>query len=173
MANTTLTASAIADYYGKYFKYKTTKPCADVHAKNQCAVRLSLALEGLSPGFLDDFDPANRVHRNRNTCMNLPPHVLGAAELGNYLSQQWGVPFGYHGADKLRAREVLRARPGVIWFEKCYTTSAGTESDHVDFWTGWHYMNELFKVSAGGNADAGDDLFKRSNGVIRFFSLVS
>jgi hypothetical protein len=165
MANTIPTASAIAAYYGKYFKYKTTKPCGDVNAKNQCAVRLSIAIEGLSPGFLDEFNPANRVHRDRKTCMSLPPHVLGAAELGNYLVQQWDIPYGYHGVDKRRAREVLQSRPGLIWFEKCYTTDAGTDSDHIDFWTGWHYMNELLQVGAG-------DLFKTSKGVIRFFPLV-
>jgi hypothetical protein len=154
------TAAQVADYYGRFFRYKTTKPCKDKAAENQCAVRLSMALEGLSPGFLDDFVPPDRVHRDRKTCIDLPPHVLGAAELGRYLTDQWGLPY-----------EVLQNRPGIIWFEECYVRN-GFRSDHVDFWTGWHYMNELFKVSAGGNAGIGDDLFAKSKGAVRFFPLL-
>lgn len=79
-----------------------------------------MAIEGNIPGFLDEFEPQNRVHRDRVTCNNLPPHVLGAEELGRYLH---------------------------------------------------HYMNELLKKSAGGNASAADDLFSKSAGGICFFPM--
>jgi Type VI secretion system (T6SS), amidase effector protein 4 len=182
-----LAARAVADYYEKYLKYDRyykqhfaqqnphvsgTKPCRDAQAHNQCAVRLSCALEGLSPGFLDDFDPANRVHRGRPTCAELPPHVLGAAELGRYMSTKWGMP--YSVPKQLDMRETLSGRPGLLWFVSCYEvdTQSHIRSDHVDFWTGWHYMNEVFHEPAGKNGSASEDLFMTSHGGVRFFPLI-
>jgi hypothetical protein len=174
-------AREVAEYYNKYLLYDryyrnhyanrpASKPCLDPQADNQCAVRLSCALEGISSGFLDDFDPPDRVHRDRKSCMNLPPHVLGAAELGRYISQQWGTP--YTLPKRLDMRTTLNNQPGVIWFEKCYETKNHVRSDHIDFWTGGHYMNEILHESAGGNASVTDDLFMKSKGSVRFFSLV-
>lgn len=162
----------VASYYEKYFKYRTNHPCGASNAKNQCAVRLSLAIEAHAAGFFDDFAPQDRVHRDRSTCSNLPPHVLGAAELGRYLADQWGAPYTYNSSDEKRlARRALAGRPGVLWFVRCYETDGGDLSDHIDFWNGWHYMNELLIVGAGGNARAGADLFARSKGGVRFFPL--
>jgi hypothetical protein len=171
MAKPKPTASALLEYYSKFLRYKTNTPCKDPQADNQCAIRLSIALEGLEPGFLDDFQPANRVHRDRITCPNLPPHVLGAAELGVYLTAQWGLPYGYHGRHKKLARSVLAHRPGVLWFEHCYIKH-GVPSDHIDAWTGFHYMNEVLHVGAGGDRSSSDDLFAKSAGAIRFFPLL-
>jgi Type VI secretion system (T6SS), amidase effector protein 4 len=167
------TAYNIVSYYGKYLKYGTTHPCRDPSAKNQCAVRLSMAIEGNSPGFIDEFEPQNRVHRDRVTCNNLPPHVLGAAELGRYLIYKWGAPYTYRSPEQMRlVRQVLKDRYGVVWFINCYKNEAGNLSDHIDMWNGYHYMNELLKESAGGNASAADDLFSKSAGGVCFFPMV-
>lgn len=159
------TAYDIVSYYGKYLKYGTILPCRDPSAENQCAVRLSMAIEGNVPGFLDEFDPQNRVHRDRATCNNLPPHVLGAEELGLYLVYKWGQPITYRRADEKRlARQALKGRFGVVWFSQCYRAEKGNLSDHIDMWNGYHYMNELLKEPAR-------DFFSTSAGGVCFFPM--
>jgi hypothetical protein len=108
--------------------------------------------------------------------MNLPPHVLGAAELGRYMSRVWGPPITL--PKLLGARTLLEGRPGLLWFEKCYVNH-GNLSDHVDFWTGRSYMNELFHDGGATDEDTGvphkkpPDLFVRSHGNVQFFPLVN
>jgi hypothetical protein len=107
-----------------------------------------------------------------SACKNLPPHVLGAEELGRYLVYKWGQPITYRSVDEKRlVRQALNGRFGVVWFSQCYRAKKGNLSDHIDMWNGYHYMNELLKKSAGGNASAADDLFARSAGGVCFFQM--
>ena len=165
------TATQIADYYFRYFENHA--PCGDPQAENQCAVRMSCALEGSSPGFLNGFSPQNRVHRHRATCSDLPAHVLGAHELGHYLAQICGAQDANSSSVSISKmpRRYFIGRHGIIWFQQCYKTKQGTWSDHIDFWTGWHYMNETLEIGAGGSAGAEADLFDRSRGPVLLFEL--
>jgi hypothetical protein len=169
------TASQIADYYQRYFKNRgATKPCHDPAAENQCAVRLSCALEGSSSGFLAEFTQQNRIHTGRSTCSDLPPHVLGANELGQYLLLKCGIHYSKSARwSGPMSRKFLAGRPGIVWFEQCYQTKSGAWSDHIDFWTGWHYMNEHFSIGAGGNSGAKADLFDKSRGAVHFFQMTA
>ena len=68
------------------------------------------------------------------------------------------------------ARADFGGRAGVIYFNNCFRRRSGgaMTGDHIDFWTGWSYMNELFRVSAGGDAGRRTDLFSRANQVWLF-----
>ncbi|MCW5959343.1 MAG: hypothetical protein KIS76_04220 [Pyrinomonadaceae bacterium] len=140
---------------------------------NQCAVRMSVALERC--GFsLSAFDPQNRVHSGRARCLLDVPHVLGANELARYLSRFWGAPERFNGSAASSAGESLNGRTGVIYFDNCFRREAGgpKTGDHIDLWTGTQYYNQIIHVGAGGDAGAGTGLFGRSE-AIWFFPLAS
>jgi hypothetical protein len=159
------TAYDLVVAYAPY--YTNPKPCGVSYATNQCAVRLSLAIEHCCPGFLNAFAPAQRVHRGRGACSSLDQHVLGAEELGQYLTAQWGAPGAVSAG-----RASLNGKFGVVWFKKSYVTASGSRSDHIDFWDGQNYMNEKLRLGAGGSAGPGTNLFSTSAGGIAFFPLL-
>ncbi len=133
---------------------------------NQCAVRMSVALKRC--GFdLAAFRNQKRIHRNRRSCNLTVPHVLGAKELADYLSQSWGAPERFGGDAVNSAPFVLNGRKGVIYFDNCFVRSGSTKKtgDHIDLWTGETYYNEVIKVSAGGSAQVGTPLFGESREV--------
>jgi hypothetical protein len=135
---------------------------------------MSCALEGSSPGFLNGFSPQNRVHRHRSTCSELPPHVLGAHELGEYLAQICDRPYKNNGQASISKmpRRYFIGRHGIIWFQQCYQHN-GAWSDHIDFWTGWHYMNETIGIGASEKSNAKADLFEKSRGLVLLFELAA
>lgn len=169
-------ATQIADYCIRYFADHDpcTTPMKDEGNKpaaNQCAVRVSCALESSSPGFLNGFSPQNRIHRN---CSELPPHVLGAHELGQYLAQICGTTYtnSKHVSISKMPRSYFLGRSGIIWFQQCYKTEKGIWSDHIDFWAGWHCMNEYLGIGAKENEKhTKADLFERSRGPVMLFEL--
>lgn len=133
---------------------------------NQCAVRMSVALERC--GFsLSAFDPANRVHRNRRSCQCDVQHVLGANELARYLTRMWGVPETFNGDAGHNAATTLDGRTGVIYFDNCFRRQADgpKTGDHIDLWTGTQYYNQIIYVGAGGDAGASATLFGRAEAV--------
>lgn len=128
---------------------------------NQCAVRMSVALERC--GFsLDAFTPQQRVHRNRPACHLSVPHVLGANELVRFLRGMWGTPEIWRGGQTTSAEEAMRPRTGVVYFDNCFTRSGQEHrtGDHIDLWNGTQYYNQLIHVGAGGDASAGARLFR-------------
>jgi hypothetical protein len=134
--------------------------------ENQCAVRMSVAL--LRCGFsLDAFQPQNHVHRNRRPCRLTVPHVLRAAELGNYLMQIWGAPELYRGATLGDARRRTQYRAGVIYFNDCFSREENGPrvGDHIDLFTGKAYYNQILRLGAGGDAGSETSLFDRANEV--------
>lgn len=139
--------------------------------KNQCAVRMSVAL--VRCGFsLDAFDPQSRVHRGLQSCRLSHPHLLGAEELARYLVRMWGEPEKFVGSSLGNARASLRGRTGVIYFNNCFRREAGgpLTGDHIDMWDGEHYYNQIIHVGAGGDACIRADLFDRADAVW-FFQL--
>ena len=141
---------------------------------NQCAVRMSVAIERC--GFsLSAFDPQRRVHRGRNRCQLEVAHVLGANELARYLARMWGQPEKFRGAAGHDAADTLSGRKGVIYFNNCFKrrrTDTRRKGDHIDLWTGSQYYNQIIHVGAGGDAGARARLFGRSDQVW-FFPLPS
>ena len=146
-------------------------PCKGGYT-NQCAVRMSVALERC--GFsLDAFDPQRRVHRGRRSCRMNVPHVLGAHELARYLTRMIGPPRIFRGAAGHGAATTLRGQKGIIYFNNCFKrrrTDARKKGDHIDLWNGMQYFNQIIHVSAGGGVRARASLFERSDQVW-FYSL--
>jgi hypothetical protein len=155
-----------------YEQYRDdSAPCKSPGISNQCAVRMSLAL--VRNGFsLDDFPNQRRVHQGRTRCaLGDDAHVVGADELHRYLSQVWDTGLRGEGTE---FRSQLIGNRGVIYFNNCFHRSSDPEGesrgDHIDLWDGEHYYNQLLRVSAGGTARVGTDLFAAAS-FVRFFWL--
>ena len=98
-----------------YNAYRVDRGPCKAGVRNQCAVRMSIALERC--GFsLDRFPRQGRVHQRYNRrrpdprrCQLSIPHVLGAKELADYL-REMGVKVHYlHSEiDTLERSEILR-----------------------------------------------------------------
>ena len=147
--------------------------------RNQCAVRMSVALERC--GFsLSAFGSANddrwnrgrgrRVHRDRAGCRLNVPHVLGASELARYIRAIFGGTTERFcgGRASAYAVDVLQGRRGIVYFNNCFTRRNGTAGDHIDLWDGREYWNMKLRVSAGGGVPARSSLFERSDEVWYF-----
>lgn len=154
-----------------YEDYRRDRAPCKASVTNQCAVRMSVALERC--GFsISGFEPAARVHRGRAACRLAIPHVLGADELQRYLRRVMGrfeeFPRGRVGS----AQASVTGRRGIVYFNNCFQRTAGGPStgDHIDLWNGSAYYNMLLDVSAGGGVAAGASLFGRSD-MITFFPL--
>ncbi|REJ77944.1 MAG: hypothetical protein DWQ47_16430 [Acidobacteria bacterium] len=149
-----------------YNDYKVDNAPCKAGVTNQCAVRMSVALNRC--GFdLEAFKNQKRIHKNRKSCKLTVPHVLGARELAKYLSESWGPPIKFAGGGVESAPFVFHRRKGVIYFDNCFIRKGQTKKtgDHIDLWTGITYYNEIIKVSAGGSAQVGTPLFGESKEV--------
>lgn len=171
LANACVIKPSYALMQQAYQDYRTDSAPCKAGVTNQCAVRMSVALERC--GFsLDAFTPANRVHRNRTSCRLTIPHVLGAEELINYLKRMWGAPREFRGATLAGAAAAIAGQRGVIYFNNCFTRKGSEHrtGDHIDLWTGDKYYNQIIHVGAGGDAGARAALFDRADR-IWFFPL--
>lgn len=143
-----------------YGDYSTDRaPCKstiDGHAiENQCAVRMSIALErcGFSlDGFgrINDHNNHRRVHSGRVSCQVDLPHVLAAEELARYIDAVIGFTLDLHGPALDDAQGRLTS-PGIIFFNNCFTRRGQTErrGDHIDLWDGSETYNQKQAGSAG------------------------
>jgi len=119
------TAKKLHDNYPK-----TSRPCIGGYV-NQCAIRLSIALE------------ASGVSLSRytgNKCLH--GHARGAQGLANYLRRIWGRPTWIYIKNKSKAKTLLATHRGVIFFKNCFTRrgQAGRWGDHIDVWYGGKAM---------------------------------
>lgn len=140
--------------------------------KNQCAVRMSVALGRSNCGF--NFvnwriPPFGYIHRHggRGTCSGLPSHVTGSTDLVTYLEDE-GLSFNvYTKSRALTASNIkaeIRGQMGIIYFGLCF----GVRGSHIDFWNGSHFMNQVLRFSAGGGLPSSSDLFATARGEIKF-----
>lgn len=104
-------------------------PCADGWA-NQCALRMSVALEGAGFDFAGYSDP---------TCSH--GHARGAESLANHLWRTWGRPTIY--ANPSSAKGSLAGRQGVIFFKDIAGFRNGS-GDHIDLWKPGTMTGEYF-----------------------------
>lgn len=155
--------------YEKYKQNKDTQPCKYGY-KNQCAIRLSLALANCGMTF-ELFQNQKRIHKGRKECqLSDTPHIVGAEELMLFLQQVWDAGISDKGS---LMKTAIQNKRGIIYFNNCFKREKSDTSfkgDHIDLWTGSEYYNQIFKVGAGGDAKAGTDLFSRADSV-RFFWL--
>jgi hypothetical protein len=145
-------------------------PCKFPGISNQCAVRLSVALvrNGMS---LDEFPDQRRIHQGRSRCAITEQHLVGADELHRYLVRVWDAGLRGTGSS---IRDQIGGNAGIIYFNNCFHRSSDPEGtnrgDHIDLWNGENYYNQLLRVSAGGTARVGRDLFAAAD-FVRFFWL--
>jgi hypothetical protein len=155
-----------------YESYRRDRQPCKGGVTNQCAVRMSVALE--RSGFsLSAFQPIARVHRNRRTCQLEVPHVLGADELQRYLRRVMPPFEEYSGARLRTAQPSVLGRRGIVYFNNCFRrndTDSRATGDHIDLWTGDAYYNMLLDVSAGGGVAPRASLFAQSD-MVTFFPL--
>lgn len=102
--------------------YPTTQhPCGDAWP-NQCAIRMSIALEGAGFSFTGYPDP---------TCSH--GHARGAESLANHLWRTWGRPLVFSNASGAKAS--LRTKRGIVFFKDIAGFRNG-QGDHIDTWDG-------------------------------------
>ncbi|MEZ5426543.1 MAG: type VI secretion system amidase effector protein Tae4 [Pyrinomonadaceae bacterium] len=156
-----------------YSDYKVDSAPCKRGAKNQCAIRMSVAL-GRCGFDLLGFPKRKRVHTLFDKCKVPVEHVLGARELAKYLQQCWGTPEIYKGKKGHAAAETLKGRTGIIYFDNCFQREPGEakSGDHIDLWDGGKYYNIVIKVGAGGDATPDTPLFAESEEVW-FFPLAA
>jgi hypothetical protein len=168
-------ATALYATYLRYFS--DDAPCGDQRIRNQCAVRLSVALVRCGFELRDqDFDDPARIHRGRSSCQLAEDHVVGAEELQRALVRVWGPGELFTSQLTDVGRAIIGGRWGIIYFNNCFTRLGQRlpRGDHIDLWTGTQYMNQVLCIGAGGNAAAQTDLFGRSSNrgyYMRFFFL--
>lgn len=104
-------------------------PCGDGWA-NQCALRMSVALEGAGFSFADYGDP---------TCSH--GHARGAESLANHLWRTWGRPRIYTTPSS--AKGALAGKQGVIFFKDIAGFRNGS-GDHIDLWKPGTMTGEYF-----------------------------
>lgn len=93
---------------------------------NQCAIRLSIALNG--EGTLR----VNRDTYSEPKCSH--GHARGAESLANWLYRRIGPPRTWtSGAD---AKAALAGSRGIIFFKDCFTREGEltARGDHIDLW---------------------------------------
>lgn len=144
---------AYADYSTDRAPCKTT---IDGHSvENQCAVRMSIALERcgfdlVGFGHVRDGNNHRRVHKGRASCQVDLPHVLAAEELARYIDVVIGFTHDFRGRALGGAQAALTSF-GIIYFNNCFTRSGQTSrrGDHIDLWDGSETYNQKQAGSAG------------------------
>lgn len=96
-------------------------PCGDGW-ENQCAIRMSIALEGAGFSFDGYTDPL---------CSH--NHARGAESLANHLWRQWGRPRIFTSPQS--AKGSLASSRGIIFFKDLRGFRGGS-GDHIDLWSG-------------------------------------
>jgi hypothetical protein len=110
----------------------TNKPCdqtdrnGDVVWKNQCAIRVSIALIGAGCP-LDGYSEPTCKHG----------HARGAESLATYLWRNLSKPKIYRSGDTAKAE--LASKQGIIFFKDIAGFRGGI-GDHIDLWDGTKTM---------------------------------
>lgn len=108
-----------------WYNYPTERSPCDAGYTNQCAIRLSIALEGASV-------PLNHFFGNK--CVH--GHARGAQDLANFLRRGWGSPTWTYRRNRGLAKQLLQSHQGVIFFQNCFTREGESlrRGDHIDVW---------------------------------------
>lgn len=164
-----------------YDDYSTDRaPCKstiDGHAiENQCAVRMSIALErcGFSiSGFgrVNDHNNPRRVHDGRVSCQVNLAHVLAAEELARYIDAVIGFTHDLRD-DALDGAQSALTSPGIIYINNCFTRRGQAErrGDHIDLWDGSQTYNQ--KQARGAGLEGSDASMVANTNRIKFVALV-
>ena len=128
------TLAAAPSYARLAASYPTeSEPCKETDLtgqekwQNQCAIRLSIALNGERTLKVDS------ATYTEPTCKH--GHARGAQELANWLKadKRLGLPNTYSPKS---AAKSLAGKQGIVFIKNCFTRPDGTAGDHIDLWDG-------------------------------------
>ena len=108
------------------FYPKTRQPCDGPWA-NQCAIRMSVCLNG------EGNILVNRTTYSEPKCAHA--HARGAESLANWLwGEHLGRPTIY--TDGATVNTAIKSKNGIIFFKDCFTRAGETRAvgDHIDLW---------------------------------------
>jgi hypothetical protein len=102
-----------------------SSPC-DGGWANQCAIRLSLALNG------ELTLTVSKSTYSEPKCSH--GHARGAESLAHWLARKVGKPKIFK--DGAKAKLALASNTGIIFFKDCFTRAGETKrvGDHIDLW---------------------------------------
>ena len=111
---------------------RDSAPCKFPGIDNQCAVRMSVALNRCGFG-LQDFRNQQRIHKHRRQCQLEVEHVVGAQELADYLVQSLAVPYKFSGRRRSRhhAPDHGGGRLRIIPSRDPHDTTSAEGVDHL------------------------------------------
>lgn len=163
--------------------------------KNQCAIRMSVALGRSNCGFNFDSWPNRRSIHSPNQltsmCRELPPHITSSSGLVKYL-MQLGMRFefydtrGSHMEESLNRLGITRPQRSEIDFTVGLSKTRIREGlrgrmgiiyfgrcfspagSHIDFWNKTHSMNRVLRRANEDSLGPRINLFARTEGVIAF-----
>lgn len=103
-------------------------PC-DGPWENQCAIRLSLSLNG------EKTLTVSAATYSEPKCAH--GHARGAESLANWLYAKIGRPRIF--TDGAAAKRTLQGKNGIIFFKDCFTRTGEktARGDHIDLWNGF------------------------------------
>ncbi len=144
-------STVFPDYYNlerAFDDYRQNSRPAGPYPKNQCAIRMSVAL-GRCGFSLSAFAHPARL----KTIPEIPvPYVMGAQELAQYLQKIWGTRLIYRH-NLATVCNKLNGKRGIIYFNNCFHRKEEPEGtkqgDHIDLWNGKTYYNRLYNIPAG------------------------
>ena len=148
------------------------QPCRRT-GRNQCAVRMSIALGRAGFG-LESFPARESVHSGGGGCgTDSMSHVTSAVGLATWLRTALGPPVVIRPAAGSTgcapALEQISGQTGIVYFNNCFTREGATAQvgDHIDLFNGARYYNDINNVHAGGTESrgAGGHLFGNADQV--------
>ncbi len=146
------------------------QPCRRT-GRNQCAVRMSIALGRAGFG-LESFPARDSVHSGDGRCgTDGMSHVTSAVGLASWLRTALGTPLVIRPAAGstgcAHALEQISGQTGIVFFNNCFTREGATAQvgDHIDLFNGRQYYNDVNRVEAGGDESTGGNLFGRADQV--------
>ena len=106
-----------------------SKPCAEKTFTNQCAIRMSVALEksGVDTSSFDIMHPNRRCYPGFK---HAPRHILDAQELANRIRSKKKV-FGIVEVHKKVTSKDFKGRKGIVFIQNGWGPT-----DHIDIWNG-------------------------------------
>jgi hypothetical protein len=113
-------------FSGLWDNYPTEQSPCDGPWGNQCAIRMSLSLNG--EGTLT----INKNTYSEPKCAH--GHARGAESLATFLWKKISRPKIY--TDGAKAKVALAGKNGIIFFKDCFTREGETarRGDHIDLW---------------------------------------
>ena len=130
--------------------------------KNECAVRMSIALSVNGFSF-ERFGDQRRVINGGRSGIPVP-HVYGARELAEYLRVEWSAPMIFDGNSRLTAEARLQekgSKKGVIYF----ANMSGPGRSHIDLFDGECFYNQRLGIAAHAGVSNRRSYYYRSASV--------